>query len=405
MVDQKRPHVLIIGSGIVGLLIAQGLKKEGISFAIYDSELSANTYRPREWGMSVQWGLPMLKDCLPPDLFDRFYTAANDPTFEPPDPGVLPTWNGQTGELLKNIPLLRMYRVSRRRCRNLCSEGIDVQYNKTLTDVTYDDDQNTVTAVFEDGTQATGTMLVGVDGAQSKVRLTIFGEEGQPSTVPYSAVNLHVCYHDAEKAKFVRQAHPIMTMGMHPDGYWLWISIQDVPDPRDPATWVFQLQTTWKKKEGEEVASLANLKAKAETFGEPFRSANLWIPEGTPVYANNLSYWIPRPWDTRRGRILLAGDAAHPMTFQRGQGLNHGIADARSLVLQYRDAVAGKMTFEEAAAAYQTELVDRAGEEVRLSKENTEMLHDWERVANSPIMQRGGHPRGQAPAPVAGHSS
>lgn len=86
-----------------------------------------------------------------------------------------------------------------------------------------------MTAVFEDGTEATGTMLVGVDGAQSKVRLTIFGDEGQPCSVPYSAVNLHVCYNDAEKAKFVRQAHPIMTMGMHPKGYWQWISSTPLP--------------------------------------------------------------------------------------------------------------------------------------------------------------------------------
>ena len=182
-------------------------------------------------------------------------------------------------------------------------------------------------------------------------------------------------------------------------------TVQEVPDPNDPATWVFQLQTTWQKKEGEEVASLANLKAKAETFGEPFHSANLWIPEGTVVYENNLSYWIPVPWDTRRGRILLAGDAAHPMTFQRGQGLNQGIADARSLVMKYKDVLAGKMTYEEAAASYQAEMVDRAGDEVRSSKENTEMLHDWERMANAPIMQRGGHPTRQDPGAAGNPSS
>ena len=181
--------------------------------------------------------------------------------------------------------------------------------------------------------------------------------------------------------------------------------VQEVPDRNDPATWVFQLQTTWQKKEGEEVASLANLKAKAETFAEPFRSANLWIPEGTVVHENNLSYWIPVPWDTRRGRILLAGDAAHPMTFQRGQGLNQGIADARSLVMKYKDALAGTMTYEEAAASYQAEMVDRAGDEVRSSKENTEMLHDWERMANAPIMQRGGHPNGQNPGSFGNPSS
>ena len=92
--------------------------------------------------------------------------------------------------------------------------------------------------------------------------------------------------------------------------------VQDTPDPNDPATWMFQLQTTGHKKPGEDVTSLENLKKKAETFAEPFRSANLWIPEGTKIYENNLSYWIPIPWDTRGGRILIAGDAAHPMTFR-----------------------------------------------------------------------------------------
>lgn len=69
----------------------------------------------------------MLADVLPKALFDRVYTAANDPYFTPPDPGFLPTWNGRTGEHIKDIPLLRMYRVSRRRFRTLCSEGIEVE--------------------------------------------------------------------------------------------------------------------------------------------------------------------------------------------------------------------------------------------------------------------------------------
>ena len=75
----------------------------------------------------VQWGLQLLEAFLPPQLFERVYTAANDPNFEPPDPGILPALNGQTGELVKNVPMLRMYRVSRRRFRRLCSEDIDVQ--------------------------------------------------------------------------------------------------------------------------------------------------------------------------------------------------------------------------------------------------------------------------------------
>ena len=186
----------------------------------------------------------MLADVLPKSLFDRVYTAANDPYFTPPDPGFLPTWNGRTGEHIKDIPLLRMYRVSRRRFRALCAEGIDVevrsrpypllistadantpQYGKKLKDISYDDSANTVTAIFEDGSTATGSLLVGADGAQSAVRATIFGsEKAKVVPVPYCGVNVHVTYGDTEKALFVRQKHPIMTHAIHPDGYWLWIS-------------------------------------------------------------------------------------------------------------------------------------------------------------------------------------
>jgi hypothetical protein len=70
---------------------------------------------------------PMLADVLPQELFDRLSEAANDPYFEPPDPGGLPTFNGATGELIKVLPLLRMVRVSRKRFRKLCAEGINIE--------------------------------------------------------------------------------------------------------------------------------------------------------------------------------------------------------------------------------------------------------------------------------------
>lgn len=40
---------------------------------------------------------------------------------------------------------------------------------------------------------------------------------------------------------------------------------------------------------------------------------------------------------------------------------------------------------------YMNELVERAGEEVRTSIVNTDMLHDWGRFTNSPIFTAGGH--------------
>jgi 2-polyprenyl-6-methoxyphenol hydroxylase-like FAD-dependent oxidoreductase len=119
--------------------------------------------------------------------------------------------------------------MSRLSWYRVCGRAIwtngDLQYGKELKDITYEESGAAVTANFKDGTFADGSLLIGADGAQSAVRIHLFGpDKGSASTVPYSALNLHVNYHDVEKAKFARQCHPIMSHGVHPKGYWLWIS-------------------------------------------------------------------------------------------------------------------------------------------------------------------------------------
>lgn len=218
----------------------------------------------------------------------------------------------------------------------------------------------------------------------------------EAQTVPYYAINTHVCYKDASKAEFMRRLHPIMYHGVHPKGYWLFLAIQDVPDPNDPATWVYQMQCTWKKStepdtRDEDITNLEMHKQRADMFGEPFKSGFQWMPEDTKLYANKMAYWIPQSWDSRNGRVILAGDAAHPMTFQRGQGLNHGIADAASLTNLLKTVKNGQTTQQDAVNEYIEEMVTRAGEECKLSVKNTDMLHDWDRFMSSPIMARGGH--------------
>lgn len=208
---------------------------------------------------------------------------------------------------------------------------------------------------------------------------------------------MHVQYQDAEIAHLLRKSlSPIQCIGVHPKGYWLWMSVQDVPNPEKPEDWTFQLQWTWKlgpETESLTALDLGNLKAEAEkSFAEPFKTAWTRIPDGTRVPANRISVWPPQSIseETFRGKVALLGDAAHAMSFHRGQGVNHGIADALKMVEVLERVDKREMSLKDALREYEDEMIKRAGEEVSISMMNTEMMHDWEKLMQSPFMQRGG---------------
>lgn len=48
-----------------------------------------------------------------------------------------------------------------------------------------------------------------------------------------------------------------------------------------------------------------------------------------------------------------------------------------------------KISREEAIDAYEKEMIARTGLEVRLSAENTRMVHNWEEVLESPLIKKG----------------
>lgn len=93
-------------------------------------------------------------------------------------------------------------------------------------------------------------------------------------------------------------------------------SVQDVPDPDKPETWTFQVVNSWigqRDPAMDNAARLAQIKAYASDFAEPFRSATLAMPADTIVTYDTMAYWVCIPWDNKGGRATLAGDAAHPM--------------------------------------------------------------------------------------------
>lgn len=335
------------------------------------------------------------------DMWARILSVQVDPSQPPSPKDALNFVNGQSGETMAVIPVQNFYRLRRRKLRELLAEGLDVSYGKTLCSISYSSDGKTATASFEDGSSISANLIVGTDGARSTLRRLELGPEfGGIRPLPYCATFIQARY-TAEQARYLRKFHPLYIAGINPAGFFSFLGMHDAPDPNDPEQWTFFCYISWRSslEEQETTAHWTNaqrlqqVKGLAKSFANPFRSAFEWLDDDHPVWYMGLSDFDPgaegHRWDTHGGRVTMAGDAAHAMTYQRGQGLNHSVTDAANLAEAVRAFVKGEKSPQAAIASYEEEMIERAGGEVRLSTMNTEMLHDWKKVLQSPVLTSG----------------
>jgi hypothetical protein len=74
--------------------------------------------------------------------------------------------NAETGEVWFKIPPTReRYRLHRLKLLNLLSTGVDIKWGKSVK--SYDDSSDGVKVYFEDGSLASGSILIGADGNNS----------------------------------------------------------------------------------------------------------------------------------------------------------------------------------------------------------------------------------------------
>lgn len=195
------------------------LLQAGIAYTIFEAE--APDVVRRDWGLSLHWGKPLLKDLLPTEIYENLQSTQVNPFYDTPEEEVLPIINGETGELLTKLQFGTNYRISRKRFRELCATNINIEFNKRLTCV--ETSASAVKVTFDDGNTATGDVLVGCDGARSKAREYLFGKgKADVKTLPYEAYFVNPRY-PAEIALKLCEIHPIHVTAIHPAGMFCWL--------------------------------------------------------------------------------------------------------------------------------------------------------------------------------------
>lgn len=254
-----------------------------------------------------------------------------------------------------------------------------------------------VVANFEDGTSATGTLLVGCDGSKSVVREALVGKDmAQAEDLDLNMFNVS-CPFSTETAELQRVGHPVFKCAYHPEGTLWFTAIQDVKDPDRPETWLFQHIFSWMgpprpEDFPDQASRLAWWKLKAEGYAEPWRTVGKELPENLNLGVDRITVWRPTmDWSKTEfgGRATLAGDSAHCMPPHRGQGLNNALQDAATLVDKLAAVKNGEKNLTEAVEGYEKEMKQRSLQEIPISVRTAQMAHDWELLMDTPAIKLG----------------
>lgn len=382
--------IIIAGAGIVGLTLAQVLKKANIPFQIYDRDLSLNA-NTSGWGITVHWALAALQECLPPHLFKALDAIQVDPQQGIKDTGRFLFLDLATAQPKFVIPPSRRLRINRRKLRALLAEGVEVNWGRSIAGFENLGDGEGVEVEFQDGTKVKGRLLVGADGSSSRTRRLLLGEEeGKLYQLPvkFMGVTLRMT---AAQAQPLRDIDPLLFQGSHPDtGVFMWYSLVSTPEvneseglPLEEQFYEGQLNISWIPKSTDDgvpdsnIERVRKMKKMAENFEARLKAAVDLIVDDTQVLELKLQDWPTKAWDNRNGTVTLAGDSAHAMTMYRGEAFNHGIVDAASLSRKIIAAVErGDESLKAAVDEYEAEMRERAHDAVLLSRQACLDAHD-----------------------------
>ncbi|CAG8628173.1 7679_t:CDS:2, partial [Cetraspora pellucida] len=366
----KIPTILIVGAGIGGLGFYHSIRKnldKKFNVKIFDREISP---QDRWQGFNIYFnrkGITSLFYCTPSEVQSRFPEAMPDPI--PTECHTL-ALTDHVGRYLLYTPFQKVKNVYeieplkhdfagivtyRNKLRDILLEGVDIQWGKKC--IGYEESDDGVWALFEDGTKEFGDLLIGADGINSPIRkqkvpnLEIF-DLGVTSVVVDVAIPKNL----VTKLMSIYSNSAIQeSLGNNGDFHFslfrfIPVNQSDEPIYRVTVAYIYPTKLDIKDNisidDDDPESIIKHTISRIKQLRPPCELTDLLIDLFSSVPFSHLgeeypfrTYNPPRrrqfrdvyplsvpPW--KNDRIVLLGDAAHAMNPILGLGANNAIQDA-----------------------------------------------------------------------------
>jgi 2-polyprenyl-6-methoxyphenol hydroxylase-like FAD-dependent oxidoreductase len=325
MATYPKKKALIIGGGIAGPAAAMALQRAGIESTIFEARTQAEQNKGAFLTVARN-GMNALRtlDAFESVMARGFWVARME---------IYSGTGKRLGEMGSNAFGIALERgqLASALCDEAIRRGIPLEMGKRLIDVQAT--PSGITVQFEDGTQASGDLLVGADGIYSRVRNVINAGAPTPSLVGLIGVG------GWARVPGIRTASDTFTFILGKRAFFGWIS-----SPRGEIYWFANIPSSLYDNEVEEQRLVPVSRQEWKQ-----RLLELFAHDSTPAVEiirstaeqdgfnpalldmmANVPHW-------HRESMVLVGDAAHATSPTSGQGASLALEDSIILAKALRD--------------------------------------------------------------------